>query len=608
MDTPSGRDDGSRAQTPIQYNERISPASSSPTLNIPTLRPRRSSLSLRLDTIRYAGGVNSLDNFARSWTRAAGYFEITPSRQSYVSVDAKGDEEVVDNNVFEDDLDEHAPLQPTMSAGSLGSYHSYSTISRYGSFGTGGMPGTRLGETTARNLGDMLVQPSVEGENLVVVPGSDKEREPLLVKAVEREDGKVEHVIVGQSTLPQTVFNSVNTLIGIGILSLPLGMKYSGWLVGMLFLLVSAIVTNYSAKLLARCLDKSGNPALVTYSDIAYIAFGQKARIIVSVLFSLELLAACVALVVLFADSLNELIPGLTIFHWKIIAGFVLTPMSFLPLRVLSFTSILGILSTLSIFSIVLINGLIKGDAPGSLRDPMDTYLFPQSWLTLPLSFGLLMAPWGGHSVFPNIYKDMRHPHKYNKAVDITYSFTYFLDAGMAVVGLLMFGDGVKDEITANILEMGGSGYPHALCVAMVVFIAIIPLTKTPLNARPIITTIEILSGVDARIISESGEVIELSAFNKMLARIFIRVTANIVFVIIAILLPSFDQIMAFMGSALCFTICIIFPLLFYLKIFGKEVPTWERNMNLVLVAISTVMAVLGTAFAFVPKEDLLGR
>jgi vesicular inhibitory amino acid transporter len=59
----------------------------------------------------------------------------------------------------------------------------------------------------------------------------DKEREPLLVQAVTTESGRVEHVIVGQSTLPQTVFNSVNVLIGIGLLSLPLGIRYSGWLV-----------------------------------------------------------------------------------------------------------------------------------------------------------------------------------------------------------------------------------------------------------------------------------------------------------------------------------------------------------------------------------------
>lgn len=70
------------------------------------------------------------------------------------------------------------------------------------------------------------------------------------------------------------------------------------------------------------------------------------------------------------------------------------------------------------------IDGLIKPTTPGSLLDPAQTYLFPDNWLTLPLSFGLLMSPWGGHSVFPNIYRDMRHPHKYHRAVKTTFIFT----------------------------------------------------------------------------------------------------------------------------------------------------------------------------------------
>ena len=52
----------------------------------------------------------------------------------------------------------------------------------------------------------------------------------------------------------------------------------------------------------------------------------------------------------------------------------------------------------------------------------------------------------------------------------------------MAVVGWLMFGNLVRDEITSNILLT--IGYPHWLSVCVVVFIAIIPLTKTPLKYR----------------------------------------------------------------------------------------------------------------------------
>lgn len=170
----------------------------------------------------------------------------------------------------------------------------------------------------------------------------EQEREPLLVKQVE-EDGKIINVVVGQSTLPQTIFNSVNVLVGVGLLTLPLAFKYSGWVIGIVFLAFAALTTCYTAKVLAKCLDVDNS--LITFADLAYVSFGNKARIAVSLLFSLELLAACVALVVLFADSMNDLIPGWGVIAWKVVCGIVLIPLVFMPLRLLSFTSILGVLS-----------------------------------------------------------------------------------------------------------------------------------------------------------------------------------------------------------------------------------------------------------------------
>lgn len=50
----------------------------------------------------------------------------------------------------------------------------------------------------------------------------------------------------------------------------------------------------------------------------------------------------------------------------------------------------------------------------------------------------------------------------------------------MAIVGFLMFGEGVRDEITANIFLT--SGYPKATSIFIIICIAIIPLTKVPLR------------------------------------------------------------------------------------------------------------------------------
>lgn len=210
------------------------------------------------------------------------------------------------------------------------------------SYGTSyGTISSRVSETTRRHAVQLHKERHSSGNR-----GQDPEREPLLVKQVQREDGTRENIIVGQSTVPQTVFNSVNVLIGVGLLSLPLGIKYAGWFFGLLILLFSAVATAYTAKILARCLDV--DPSLVTYADLAYISFGRQARLLTSILFCLELTGACVALVVLFADSLDALIPGWGILQWKIVCGVLLVPLNFVPLRLLSVTSIMGILSCMS--------------------------------------------------------------------------------------------------------------------------------------------------------------------------------------------------------------------------------------------------------------------
>lgn len=48
----------------------------------------------------------------------------------------------------------------------------------------------------------------------------------------------------------------------------------------------------------------------------------------------------------------------------------------------------------------------------------------------------------------------MRHPHKYGRALKITFSFTYLLDATAAVVGILMFGDDVMDASKSTEAEL----------------------------------------------------------------------------------------------------------------------------------------------------------
>lgn len=341
----------------------------------------------RLGGLTDIGGVNSISNFARSWQRAAGFYEITPVNRSFV-VDSDGESEAA-----EDDHDHHdeeqakpgtsllrdalhrersrrvsvapsiavsearpeesvydGPSEPvaqrlrhqrSLRADSIFSVEPQLQSVFGGSYGaTYGSLSSRVNESSMRHAGRLYLQQQAGG-----VSEADKEREPLLVKQVEQEDGKFVNVVVGQSTLPQTIFNSVNVLIGVGMLALPLAFKYGGWVVSVGFFTLAAIVTSYTAKLLAKCLDVDGS--LITFADLAYVSFGPRARVYVSILFMLELVATNVALVILFSDSLNALIPGWGATEFKVVCGILIVPLCFMPLRFLSFTSIVGILSCL---------------------------------------------------------------------------------------------------------------------------------------------------------------------------------------------------------------------------------------------------------------------
>ncbi|KAH8434708.1 putative transporter [Aspergillus melleus] len=567
-------------------------------------RPRSESFSMRF---RQAGGVNSIDNFVRSWQRAAGFPEVLPRRSSFLTADsdeqwfaAANDETGAQGSrLFRPEIDATRPLLTAERETNLDDENqprkSVLGTSFDRSFGTSyGTISSRISEATRRNV----TQLHREQQAHVDVP-LDGSIEPLSVKSIQHEDGTRSNVVVGQSTVPQTIFNSVNVLIGVGLLSLPLAMKQAGWLFGLLFLLFAAVTTSYTAKILAKCLDI--DRSLVTYADLAYISFGHYARLITSLLFCLELIGACVALVVLFADSLHALIPAISILQWKLICGLLLVPLNFVPLRLLSVTSILGILSCTSIVIIICIDGFITPHTPGSLREPAETSLFPKNWGTLPLSFGLIMSPWGGHGVFPNIYRDMRHPQKYGKSLWITYLFTYFLDCAMAIIGWAMFGDAVRDEITANVLL--STDYPQVLSICIIISVAVIPITKVPLNCRPLVATVEVLCGLEPHSPAISNHPEGVRAMVLQSLKAIIRVVVLAVVVLMAILFPSFDRIMALMGSALCFTICVILPLAFYLKIFGRDISLRERILDWCLLIFSSMLAVIGTAWAFLPQK-----
>ncbi|CAG8829006.1 22847_t:CDS:2, partial [Gigaspora margarita] len=325
---------------------------------------------------------------------------------------------------------------------------------------------------------------------------------------------------LGKSTIKQTIFNAVNILVGIAILALPLAFKYTGWIIGFPIFFFCLISTNYTAKLLKKCLDT--DPECLTYADLAYLAYGQKGKIFVGLIFLLDLSNQAVALMILVGDSLKILFPHMDLTHLKLIVFLVITPITWLPIHHLSYTSLLGILTASSLALVLLFDGLTKFDAPGSLWQPMNTHLFPPNLMVLPLSFGLINSAFSGHAVFPSLYRDMAKPLYFKKTVNSSY-----LISGIIYITV---------SITQNIMSTGG--YSLFLNSIVVWLIVINPLAKYPLTLTPINLITE-----------ETFFRTKIGSFFKsnIVKRLFIILSRSLVsFVIVgtAIIFPGFDRAM----------------------------------------------------------------
>lgn len=188
---------------------------------------------------------------------------------------------------------------------------------------------------------------------------------------------------------------------------------------------------------------------------------------------------------VLFSDSLEAVWPIYTSNQWKIVGLIVIIPTTFLPLRYLSFSSALGITSSWMLVGILIFTGIVTPHAPGSIREPAPTDVWPSHGIIkLGTVFGLLISGFGGHGLIPNLIHDMKHPKKAGRVVELAYAVAMVVYIAVGVIGYLMYGTNVSDEVSKDLARTPGfSPFLSKLAVWMV---AINPLTKIALGIRPV--------------------------------------------------------------------------------------------------------------------------
>jgi vesicular inhibitory amino acid transporter len=204
-----------------------------------------------------------------------------------------------------------------------------------------------------------------------------------------------EFPVLPQSSLQQTIVNSLNLLMGIGLLSLPFSFSKLGWILGICLLFLFCCVACFTAHIIGDLLKHQAHQGPKSLLDIADEAFGFYGQVFVGAMFTVELFAAGLAMLILFADSLVALVPMWVPYKVQLMVGafVLLTPVTWQKsLCKLSWLSFVGVVSLLLLVIAVFWNGVSLNETPGSILHPAVTQLWPNGWKEFGLGVGLLFV------------------------------------------------------------------------------------------------------------------------------------------------------------------------------------------------------------------------
>ncbi|XP_042403377.1 amino acid transporter AVT1C-like isoform X1 [Zingiber officinale] len=399
-------------------------------------------------------------------------------------------------------------------------------------------------------------------------------RKPSLAKIQEKASH--EFPISKNCSYGQSVFNGINVLCGVGILSTPYAVKEGGWF-GLSILLTFSVLAWYTGILLRYCLDSE--EGLETYPDIGQAAFGMIGRFVISIILYLELYACCVEYIILERDNLSSLFPNAQLdlggLHMDSHLFFaILTTLLVLPttwLRDLSFLSYLSVAGVIaSVLAVLCLFWVGAFDKVG-----FENTGTPLNLQGIPISIGIYGYCYNGHAVFPNIYSSLKKPSQFPMILFTCFAICTMMFVGAAVAGYAMFGESTTSQFTLNMPQ-------NLMASKIAVWTTVVnPITKYALTLTPLAMSLE--------------ELIPSRHMKTHLYPIMIRTTLVLSTLCVALSIPFFGLVMALIGSLLTMLVSLILPCVCFLSILRDKVTRIQGLLCIFIITIGAVSSVCGT-------------
>ncbi|KAI9847756.1 MAG: hypothetical protein M1838_000779 [Thelocarpon superellum] len=431
---------------------------------------------------------------------------------------------------------------------------------------------------------------AIPGDDEVGPPGSRSS--PTRGTRRHYSRGRKDVGIAGHASWSSSVVNLVNTIVGAGVLAMPLAMSHMGILLGIIVIAWAGITAAFGLYLQTRCaryLDR-GSASFFALSQITYPN--------AAIFFDGAIAIKCFGVGVSYLIIIGELMPQVVrAFNgragdvsflvdrgfWITAFMLVMIPLSFLRrLDSLKYTSIVALISIGYLVVLVVVH-CIKGDTMEG-RGEIRVIQWAGALPTLS-SFPVIVFAYTCHqNMFSilNEIKDNSHAQT-TGAVATSIGSAFFIYVLVAITGYLSFGD----NVTGNIMGMYPASIASTIGKAAIV---VLVMFSFPLQVHPCRASVDAVlrwwpstrhTSTESRGVSPPHERIVPASTrpsintnpDAMSDTRFAALTAAILILsyAVAMTVSSLERVLAYVGSTGSTSISFILPGLFYYKISAPD-------------------------------------
>ncbi|KAG0003400.1 hypothetical protein BGZ80_003586 [Entomortierella chlamydospora] len=373
--------------------------------------------------------------------------------------------------------------------------------------------------------------------------------------------------------------NVVCVVAGTGTLGLPYALRVGGW-IGAGIVVLSLIMSIYTAILLMKCLYYNGKYRLSSYQEVGRHAFGRVGLIAVWFFHTSIVIGAPVMYLILAGTELKALIPtdALSIKAWVwISAAVVAVPfIAMKTLKEVAVMSVFGALATLVLVIVAVRGSIVDQHNPDYANVGHSGVILAN----LPTTIASISICFGGNVVYMHVEEAMRYPKSWNRVVATALGTCSLFYLATAIPGYLTYGDKAKSPILENLPDDAFTKVGTVLIIIHVILAAPILLTSFALEFERLVDIT----------VARRGKVME-RVYRTIDRLVIIGVVGGI-----ACLVPYFGDFLSLLGALGNCTLIFVLPILCYFKLIGwRHLKWYELIWCAFIVIIGLISAVIGS-------------